>query len=413
MNFFALPHAHPMTFKKLDYYEEIGPPPGLAPPPGLDPPPGLVPPPGQHNSLQQYLYEIKEKIQQFDKDWDTYKEYTNPYEYIHTIVPHMKSAVATYRPLSRSYFKMVELIHHFKMMDMCLPNAPIRTFHLAEGPGGFIEAFANERKIHAPVGSLQDVYYGMTLIDETDRSIPSWKKSQLFLRNHPQVRIEVGADGTGNLLSIHNMTDCVQRFGSSIDFLTADGGFDFSEDFNKQEQKILPLLFAQIAYAVCLQKRGGVFVLKMFDCFSPASMDLMYLLSSLYEKVYITKPQTSRYANSERYIVCLNFLFDNSTPFYSYFLATFAKMLANGNQSVCRFLHERMPMYYINRLHEANVVIGMNQIENIYATLGLMENKQTKKARIEHLIKVNLNKCVYWCLQYVVSVLPALMPKTI
>jgi hypothetical protein len=257
------------------------------------------------------------------------------------------------------------------------------------------------------------VYYGMTLIDDADKSIPSWKKSQLFLRNHPQVRIEVGADGTGNLLSIHNMTDCVQRFGSSIDFLTADGGFDFSEDFNKQEHKILPLLFAQIAYAVCLQKRGGVFVLKMFDCFSPASMDLMYLLSSLYEKVYITKPQTSRYANSERYIVCLNFLFDNSTPFYSYFLATFAKMLANGNQSVCRFLHERLPMYYENRLHEANVVIGMNQIENIYATLGLMENKQTKKARIEHLIKVNLNKCVYWCLQYGVSVLPALMPKTI
>jgi len=391
-----------MTFKKLDYYEEVG----LAPP--------------QHNSLQQYLYEIKEKIKQFDKDWDTYKEYTNPYEYIHTIVPHMKSAVATYRPLSRSYFKMVELIRHFKMMDMCLPNVPIRTFHLAEGPGGFIEAFANERKIHAPVGSLQDVYYGMTLIDETDKSIPSWKKSQLFLRNNPQVRIEVGADGTGNLLSIHNMTDCVQRFGSTIDFLTADGGFDFSDDFNKQEQKIIPLLFAQIAYAVCLQKRGGVFVLKMFDSFSQASMDLIYFLSSMYEKVYITKPQTSRYANSERYIVCLNFLFDNSTPFYSYVLATFAKMMANRNYPAppcnnpeTRFLHGPLPMYYINRLHEANVVIGMNQIDNIYATLGLMENKQTKKAKIEHLIKVNINKCVYWCLQYGMAVLPALMPKTI
>ena len=37
----------------------------------------------------------------------------------------------------------------------------------------------------------------------------------------------------------------------------------------------------------------------------------MYLLSSVYGEVYISKPQTSRYANSERYIICKNFLFNN------------------------------------------------------------------------------------------------------
>lgn len=387
-----MPHAHYATFKKLDYREQTEP---------LE---------TTNNSLQHYLYEIKEKIKYFDQEWDIFKEYTNPYEYIHTLIPHLKNSVSTYRPLSRSYFKMIEIITHFKMMEMCYPDVPIRTFHLAEGPGGFIEAFAKERYNHAPTGSVSDSYIGMTLIDDKDKSIPSWKKSQVFLRNHPQVSIEYGADGTGNLLSVHNFIDCLQKYGSTMDFVTADGGFDFSEDFNKQEHKILHLLFAQIAFAVCMQKRGGVFVLKLFDSFSKATTDLIYLLSSMYSKVYMTKPQTSRYANSERYIVCMNFLFDDATPFYSYFLATLAQMMAVTipvSEST-RFLNCEIPMYYMNRLEEANTVIGMNQIENIYATISLMENKSSKKSRIEHLTRVNINKCVYWCLQHGTPVLPIL-----
>ena len=49
-----------------------------------------------------------------------------------------------------------------------------------------------------------------------------------------------------------------------MDLITADGGFDFSMDFNQQEILIGKLLFAQIAYALCLQKRGGKFILKIF-----------------------------------------------------------------------------------------------------------------------------------------------------
>ena len=45
----------------------------------------------------------------------------------------------------------------------------------------------------------------------------------------------------------------------------------------------------------------------MFDLFSKISIDIIYLLSIYYEKVYIVKPYTSRYANSEKYIVCINY----------------------------------------------------------------------------------------------------------
>jgi hypothetical protein len=92
-------------------------------------------------SLFYYLSIIKEKIKD-EEQWDAYKKYTNPYEYIQTIVPHNKKSVAKYKPLSRAYFKMIELLEYFHLNTA---DTPISSFHLAEGPGGFIEALANIR----------------------------------------------------------------------------------------------------------------------------------------------------------------------------------------------------------------------------------------------------------------------------
>ena len=56
-----------------------------------------------------------------------------------------------------------------------------------------------------------------------------------------------------------------------------------------------------------MQKFNGTFILKIFDMFSKSTQDYIYLLSLFYNKVYIFKPQTSRLANSEKYIVCKDF----------------------------------------------------------------------------------------------------------
>ena len=66
-------------------------------------------------SLARYLYEIKEKLCEKQHDWDIYKKYTNPYEYVHGIVPQKKKSISKYKPLSRSYFKMIELLHTFNI----------------------------------------------------------------------------------------------------------------------------------------------------------------------------------------------------------------------------------------------------------------------------------------------------------
>lgn len=344
------------------------------------------------NSLSCYLCEIKEKLDNHENEWDVFKKYTNPYEYIHTVVPFKKKSISSYKPLSRSYFKMLEIMNTF---DINFGSKSIHSFHLAEGPGGFIEALCGTRK------NKQDVYIGMTILDAVnDPNIPAWKKSDAFLRNNENVYVECGADNTGNILELQNFEYCRKMYGSSMDFITADGGFDFSLDFNKQEISISKLLFAQVCFAVTLQKKGGTFVLKIFDCFMEHTVDILYILSSFYDKVYITKPQTSRYANSEKYIVCKDFLFSNNDHFYPFLHSAFQKMsVVEEDKYVHRFLNIPLSYYFTIKLEEYNAIFGQQQIENIHYTISLIENKQ-KHEKIDNLIKINIQKCIQWCMKH-------------
>ena len=59
-----------------------------------------------------------------------------------------------------------------------------------------------------------------------------------------------------------------------------------------------------------IQKNNGSCILKLNNSFSEFIIHFLYLLSSLYEKVYIIKPNTSKVTNYEKYIVCKHFILD-------------------------------------------------------------------------------------------------------
>lgn len=241
-----------------------------------------------------------------------------------------------------------------------------------------------------------DLYYGMTLINDNDDIIPGWKKSKYFLSKHDNIIIEYGADNTGDLCNVDNLWYCYDKYNGSIDFVTGDGGFDFSVDFNKQEIMANKLIFCQICFALAIQKKGGTFVLKIFDIFTQATIDMLYILSSFYEKVYIVKPHTSRFANSERYIVCKNFKLSNT--FYIIKHLSNLLPLLTENCKIERFLNIDIPCVYKNKLEDINAIIGQQQLENILSTLYLLDNN--KQDKVENIKKNNIQKCVQWCIKH-------------
>jgi 23S rRNA U2552 (ribose-2'-O)-methylase RlmE/FtsJ len=338
-----------------------------------------------NKSLYLYLEKIKGGIDTCANLWEKYKKYTNPYEYIHTPTKKGGSPICSIKPLSRSYFKMIEIVNMLNLTEE-FPET-MKTFHLAEGPGGFIEAMCKLRN------NIYDTYYGMTLQDKIENSIPGWKKSETFLLKHSMVKIENGADGTGDLTRAENLRYCWEHYHNSMDLITGDGGFDFSVDFNRQEVSSTKLIFCQIAYAIAMQAKGGTFIIKFFDTFTSASIDLLFLLSILYKDVYFVKPYTSRCANSEKYVVCKYFKLENSMAIVQKIYSILANF--EDDKFIHRILDIDIPKLYVTKIEEYNAIYGQRQLETISNTLQIIQNPILEK--LQDLNKKHIQKCKRWC----------------
>ena len=341
-----------------------------------------------NETLRSYLHGIKKEIDDYQTQWDKYKKYSNTYEFINTTVNYKNKnlCVCSYKPISRSYYKMIEIINFHKF------NFPknMKSFHLAEGPGGFIEALCNIRN------NPNDLYHGITLMD-SHTDVPKWKKAENFMNKHKNIKLIYGPKNDGNLYLKHNLNFIRQNYSKSMDFITADGGFDYSSDFNAQEESSLNLIFCEILYAIIMQKKGGSFVLKVFDCFTNVMVELVYLLCYLYDEVFFMKPNTSRSANSEKYIVCKNF---RDVKNLSSIIETIIQQFQNLDKStIYKFLSIEVSDFFKNKLEEINYIFGQQQIENISQTINYIKDSSTDD-KIEKIKSLNISKCIKWCKKY-------------
>lgn len=360
-------------------------------------------------SLSNYLTRLKNSIDEVQVDWDVYKRYTNPYECLHSqSFGQVSQPVCPIRPISRSYFKMIEICHTFDIISS-MPDT-MRSFHIAEGPGGFIEALSQLRKNPA------DAYVGMTLMSDSP-TVPGWRKSQAFLEKNPNVFIETGADGTGDITREPNLLHCSGKYGATMDLVTADGGFDFSGDFNHQENQVGLLLVSQLAMATAVQKKGGTLIMKLFDVFTKLSLDIVYLLTLMYDKVSIVKPNTSRYANSERYVVAQGFKSPDGRLDWTIQFAPILERIPKQkiterssqdeggdgeNQSdayryanILSLVNDDIPRILLTKIEESNASIGQQQMDNISSTLTLIKNPRQEK--MERMRISSIQRCVVWC----------------
>jgi 23S rRNA U2552 (ribose-2'-O)-methylase RlmE/FtsJ len=349
------------------------------------------------HTLNMNLCNVKEQIEECGEEiWDSIKKYTNPFEFIHTAIPNCKThAVSKLRPLSRSFYKMIEM--HDTFFNKSHDPPRMTSFHLAEGPGGFIEALTHIRSRNSHNDVQNDVHCGMTLLSQ-DASCPGWKKSKGFLELHRnRVRIESGADGTGNLISLNNFDHCVSKYKNACELITADGGFDFSCDFNNQESMVSRLLAAEMGFALALQKQGGHFILKVFDTFTKPTVDILFMLCNLYKEVFVSKPCTSRHANSERYIVCKHFRLKTSDTLLPHLRVMFKQLETfPHNCAMTSLLSLEHDSHFLNKIEECNAVVGQQQMETINATIHLILNKgHTEK--LESMKRHNVLKCISWC----------------
>jgi 23S rRNA U2552 (ribose-2'-O)-methylase RlmE/FtsJ len=369
---------------------------------------------GTHNNYKflnkiefDKLVELKNNINTItnSSSWDRAKKITNPYELVYTPNKKMRiDSIADRNPLSRSYFKLWEILHEFskennnqQTHDILYKLPRIKVAHIAEGPGGFMEAMINFRN---QVNFKNDRLYGITLYP-SNKEIPGWRKTHNLLKQNPNISIIYGKDKTGDIYNPENILDFKQKVGEA-DIVTADGGFDFSIDFNKQEELALKLIFCEIVCALAVQKKGGFFVCKMFDLYTHMSIKLLYLLKCLYESVNIYKPTTSRPANSEKYIIASGF--KGIDPIYFDELLNVVKVWykLDDKYTVLDVLAD-IPYPFYDAIRKYNT--SSCNIQNIFIkkTLNIIKHK-CSISYLKYLLQLQIKNAVTWCQTYRIPV---------
>jgi len=342
-----------------------------------------------NKSLAKYLAIIKNKINDYPDEWNYNKKYTNIYEFIHTNINQHSSCISQLKPISRAFYKMIEISNTFNILDD-YNYKNMKTFHLAEAPGGFVEAISYLRN------NKNDMYYGTTLIDNNNNNVPTWKKSSIV--NDNNFIIDNGIDGKGNLYNSENFQYFNNKYFNQFDLVTADGGIDFSGSFEKQEIMSFKLILCEIFYTISILKKGGKFILKVFDIFYKPTLQYIFLLSILFDNVHIIKPKTSRTANSEKYIYCDGFNDEKREELVEKFYKVL-KVYNNVDDEIVlsEILDINMNHLFINKIQEINSIIGNKQIKNILTTIKLIENNEKKNEKIQSFKNENIQKCISWC----------------
>ena len=348
----------------------------------------------------------KEKIDQLEKteNWDKMKKIGNPYELIYTTYNKRRKndSISSYIPISRSYFKMWEIYYNFDIFKKFDVNHNLIFGHLAEGPGGFMEASYNYRIKKKKINYLNDKFYGITLKPVNDY-IPDWNKIKKIFNNQENVNIQYG-----NLYHINDVKNYIKNFEiNKAHVVTADGGFDYSANFNGQEINSCQIIYSECIISLNILKKGGCFICKVFDLFSISMIQILYIMYCSFEKMYIYKPQTSRPANSEKYIICMYYK-DNLTHDNKYYLLQIIEkwqelaQTLNENDSII-FNYLKVDNKFINLLNQYNQQYMDMQLFYLTNTLNLIETKIEKEKYYE-IIHEQVKNAMKWCNKYDIEI---------
>lgn len=321
--------------------------------------------------LYDKLANHKSKIDSVRNRWDSAKKISNDYEYIYTSSNSRKN-ISRILPVSRSFFKLREIIYDYRV------HVSGTCACIAEAPGGFIQSILQHTKEQ---NLTLDAIHGITLISD-DKYIPYWNPQLL---QNPLLHICQGADKTGDLYKLSNVISFIKQCGKgACSLVTADGGFDYTQDFEQELASYL-LIYSEIMIALNIQKIQGTFVCKLFDLFYPTTLQLLFILYLSYESVTFIKPCTSRQSNSEKYIVCRGFRGYNKQ---------LSNLLCNSFGQTQ--LPIQIPSEFISMINAYQTQFINHQCMRIDSTLRLITHKRVTEKPSKQQIKLAKE----WCKTY-------------
>lgn len=259
------------------------------------------------------------------------------------------------------------------------PNELLYFADICSGPGGFSE-YVLWRKGWTAKG------FGLTLRGPNDFKLDEFYagSAESFEPHYG----EGGLNGNGDIYMPQNLIafrDFVLRNSDGgVHFVMADGGFSVEGNENNQEIMSKRLYLCQFLCALAILRGNGSFVCKLFDVFTSFSVGLIYLMYRVFKKVCIHKPNSSRPANSERYIIC-KWKRSGTTPIETYLFKINCHLDALSKDQSNDDILDVVPLkvlkgdkLFYNYITDSNNSLGKRQILFLSKIKAYVECPQTE-----------------------------------
>jgi hypothetical protein len=309
-------------------------------------------------SLSHYYYQSKKQISDMflnsdisNNNFDEAIKIINPYEFIFSRVPGSKFSVSKLKPKTNIFYDLFEIINNLNIFEQ-FNTKSIKSLHVSKNNTDSINCF------------------------------------------------EILRENFNDEIYCHNNNNIDTNIDTNIDKISHDIKFDFIF-YEMDNEKYFHSIINAIILLLKNQSHNGTIIIKISEIFHKPIVDALYFLTSLYEKVYICKPNTNNITLFDKYILCKNFLHNEKSNLYlklNYLkLIVFLKKLENKN--ITEILDFNLPYYFKNKIDDINIIIGQQQLESLDQIITIYKNKN-KDEKIESIKKSNIQKSVSWCEKY-------------
>jgi|LauGreDrversion4_2_1035121.scaffolds.fasta_scaffold08647_3 hypothetical protein len=286
---------------------------------------------------------------------DYINKIVNPFEFIHTNVPGSIISVSKVKPDSNIFFELMEIFQLFNVNEIIGLKHKINIAHLTH----------NHTSTNYLLNMLRE--------DNEDNIICE----------------DFNYETICNLFITNNIS-------TKLDLIICEFSVQDYNDTNKYIKNML-LIFAII---IKYQSNQGTCIIKIDNIFYKPIVDILFMLSALYEKVYLIKPIISNITKGERYIICKTF--NSNVLDRNYLLKQTEEHICHQirnhffDKQVYSVINNDIPYYFLNKLEESNSVIGQQQLEAYDQIINIFKNKN-RDDKIETLKRNHIQKCIQWC----------------
>lgn len=149
-----------------------------------------------------------------------------------------------------------------------------------------------------------------------------------------------------------------------------------------------------------MNKNGSV-IIKLNEITHKATIDVIFILNNLFDKICLMKPLLTNILTNENYIICKNFIGSPASIYIPVLEQCVLKIIRGEMQKpkIISILKNNVSVIFLTKIEEYNAIFGQQLLESKDQLISIINNKN-KYDKIDALKRTNIQKGIAWCEKY-------------